>query len=131
MRILITGSRDWTEPKVILDAIIEALTTQFGTDHVIIHGGAIGADSMADAAARALNIPVEVHPARWAEHQPNCSAECRAERRCKRAGHVRNSEMVASGADICLAFIKDESPGTTGCASIAERSGIYVKRYFA
>ena len=129
MRVLITGSRMWGDPPLIRQAILNALSGQPGTDHTIIHGNAVGADSMADAVARSLNLSIEVHPARWAEHQDNCKPSCKSEKRCVRAGHVRNAEMVASGADICLAFIENDSRGATGCARMAEAAGIHTIRY--
>lgn len=129
MRILITGSRDWRDVEGVRAAILDALSGQPGTDHTIIHGAAIGADSIADAVARQLGLKIEAYPAAWSQHQDNCSEACRNERRCKRAGMVRNHQMVSSGADICLAFIKDESRGATGCANIAEAANIPTRRY--
>jgi len=32
--------------------------------------------------------------------------------------------MIASGADLCLAFIRNNSPGATHCARQAEQAGI-------
>jgi hypothetical protein len=43
----------------------------------------------------------------------------------------RNEEMVGLGADLCLAFIVDESRGATHCAWAAERSGIETIRFRA
>lgn len=111
MRILVTGSRTWTDRAVIRQAIVEELASQGGTRHVIVHGGALGADSYADAIARELELVVECHPADWTGLG-------------KRAGYVRNAEMVATNPDVCLAFIENESKGATMCASLAEASGI-------
>jgi hypothetical protein len=113
-RILITGSRDWTDYDAIFDAL-KASKDYLG-EITVVHGGASGADSTAGIIAHRLGLKVEVHPADWEKHG-------------KKAGFVRNSEMVKEGADFVLAFIKNDSKGATMCASLAEKAGIPVK-YF-
>lgn len=116
LRILVTGSRDWQSCATLQLALDEAAE---GTlDVTVVHGGARGADSMAGAEARSRGWLVEVYRADWSQYG-------------KRAGIVRNLKMVNLGADICLAFIRDGSPGATHCAKAAERAGIPVKRYLA
>lgn len=118
MRILITGSRDWEDWRFIEAAMVEAVAHSEDWPRVIptiIHGAARGADSMANGVAIRRNWRVIKMPADWRKHG-------------KRAGFVRNAEMVALGADICLAFIKNESRGATMAADLAEKAGIPTKR---
>lgn len=115
MRILITGSRTWTDKEAISNAIREAWLTHgrpYGT--IVVHGGARGADYLAGVAAKRQGFEVEVHPVTdedWTRYG-------------RKAGHLRNAGMVLAGADICLAFIRNESAGATGCASMARNAGI-------
>jgi hypothetical protein len=39
--------------------------------------------------------------------------------------------MVATSPDTCLAFIRDQSPGATGCADAADQAGIPTRRHTA
>lgn len=47
----------------------------------------------------------------------------------RKAGIVRNQEMVRDGADLCLVFLMSgaENRGTKDCWSRAERAGIPVR----
>lgn len=74
-----------------------------------------GADAIATRIWVQLGGLPEIHAADWS--------------RGKRAGPERNARMVRMGADLLLAFILDASPGATGCAEMAERAGIPVRRY--
>lgn len=121
MRVIVTGSRSWDKPEPIwsiLD-IIAGETLAIGDEMVLVHGACPdGADMHADAWYRAkrgeMPLGVERHPAQWALHN-------------KRAGFVRNQEMVRRGADLVLAFLRDDSPGTTQCIELAEREGLTVQ----
>lgn len=107
-RILITGSRTWENTDAILEAIDE-----HGGDYAVVVSGhcPLGVDAMAEDAARGLGMDLEIHPADWNTHG-------------KRAGFLRNAEMVNLGADVCLAFIRDESKGATMTANLAQKAGI-------
>lgn len=114
-RILVTGSRAWTDYDVIRDAI-EKAAADLGGDAVVVHGNAQGADRLADRAARALGLRTEPRSARW-----------RTEGRA--AGPLRNQRMVDLGADVCLAFPLGESRGTRDAITRAEAAGIPVRVY--
>lgn len=114
-RLLVTGSRDWTNADAIAFAL-GACCALFDRRVTLIHGDCpTGADALADEIWRALvpDLPVEPHPADWDLHG-------------KAAGPIRNSEMVALGADLCLAFPLEDSRGTRDCMSKAKAAGIPV-----
>lgn len=88
---------------------------------VVVHGNAPGADSIANRWAlennrNGYNVAVEVHPAQWTKHG-------------RRAGPLRNQEMVDAGADLVLAFIKDNSPGASHLVREARTAGIPVEEF--
>jgi len=115
MRVLVTGSRDWSDP----DLVVAALEAEAVGDPkmVVVHGGnGAGVDAIADRWATERGITVEVHPARWNEEG-------------KRAGPLRNERMVRKGADLCLAFIRDNSRGAEDCARRAQAAGILTNIY--
>lgn len=118
MRVLVTGSRDWTSRCVIYRALGETRGWVPHDQMVLIHGGARGADQIAAHYAEAMDWGIEKYPALWNLYG-------------KRAGFMRNAEMVNAGADVCLAFIYNNSRGATHCAGLAESAGIPVRRYRA
>jgi SLOG family YspA-like protein len=110
-RVLITGSRTWTDNTIIRDA----LAPYRSPGAVLVHGDARGADRIAAAIWRRWGLPVESHPADWSVGRA--------------AGVIRNRRMVGLGADVCLAFIRDHSRGATHCAEAAENAGIPTRRH--
>ena len=124
-RVLITGSRTWTDRGAIHNALLDTRdaldwTGRDGMDVVLVSGACPkGADAMAEEIAeQIIGWPVERHPADW-------------DRYGTRAGFIRNDEMVQLGADLCLAFIKDKSRGASMTAELAERAGIKTWKYVA
>ena len=116
-RVLITGSRTWEDEESVRFEI--AGLTMLHPGLVVVHGACPkGADAMAAKACRDIGIRQEPHPADWQQHG-------------KAAGFRRNAEMVALGADVCLAFIMGGSKGATHCADLAEKAGIPTMRLTA
>jgi hypothetical protein len=138
-RILVTGSRDWTDRSAMALAISDYLGER-GTSigrawpfPLVIHGGARGADACADAIARNWGWTPRKVEADW--YGP-CREPCRPGHRrrnqrgdwyCPAAGNYRNQAMVDSGADICLAFPLPGSEGTWDCVQRAKAAGIPVR----
>lgn len=129
MRILVTGSRDWSHWATITFAIEDAVFGRENEVIAVVHGGCPeGADYMAGYVAYRAGLVVEVHEANWLAHG-------------KAAGPIRNQEMVDAGADIGLAFlmpckksgcrlsIPHNSHGASDCVMRARAAGITVREY--
>lgn len=114
MRILITGSRDWPAEEDIQFALVMAEELPPSNNTLVSGACPTGADQMAEKAAEKLGWKVERHPADWKKYG-------------KRAGFLRNKEMVDLGADLCLAFIHNNSKGASMTLDLAEKAGIPTK----
>jgi hypothetical protein len=111
-RVLVTGSRTWTARHVIAGALRE----HYAPGVVLVSGACPrGADAIAEQLWQSWGGQVERHPADWATGRS--------------AGLERNAAMVAAGADVCLAFIRDASPGASHTACLAGLAGIPTHRY--
>lgn len=114
-RLLITGSRSWNDVAVI-ESELRNVYRMYGSDVVLVSGACpTGADAQCERVAKIAGWLIETHPADWNKDG-------------KRAGFVRNAKMVWLGADMCLAFIKDESAGAAHTAELATKSGIQVRK---
>ena len=113
--ILVCGSREWTDRSMIRLRLATLLPKDPGADEpTIIHGAARGADSIAGEIAQQLGFWVESYPADWKRHG-------------KRAGPIRNREMLDKVPDLVIAFVRGESRGTWDCVHEAEARGIPVE----
>lgn len=109
MRILITGSRDFDNFELMRYILIFFKEK----DITLIHGDCRGADKIAGYIGKSLGFNIEAHPADWNRYG-------------KKAGPIRNTEMVDSGADLVLAFPIGNSYGTKDCIRKAEQRGIPI-----
>lgn len=134
-RIIVTGSRDWSDRWAVAEALIQARDEAPGTGRdqpprrmLVRHGGARGADAHADYWARSWRWLVEEHPVTKQTWRTLGA----------RAGRQRNQHMVNLGAELCVAFLlpcsqptcKRPDPhgshGTTDCIEKATEAGIPV-----
>ena len=123
MRVLVTASRDWDDWGLMVDTL--AAYHAEGNTLVVGRGGR--GDRWAESIAVRLGWTIDPHPADW-------------DRRGRAAGPIRNSEMVQSGAHVCLAFIRPcrqskcdrpkphGSHGASDTADLAEQADIPTVR---
>jgi len=113
-RVLVTGSRTWTDTGTIRDA----LASVWGDGAAVLVSGACprGADRLAEQLWTRWGGRVERHPADWDRHG-------------RGAGYRRNTAMVAAGASVCLAFVRAGSPGASHTAALAKAAGIPTHRH--
>ena len=115
-KILITGSRAWTDRRTIVNAFNEILKTVPVDTITVIQGECRGADLLAKEIAEFLGMNIISFPANWNRHG-------------KAAGFMRNAEMVAQKPDVCLAFPIGPSKGTRHCMKLAADAGVEVREF--
>jgi len=108
MRTIIAGSRTITSYKMLLVAIRKC----GWVPTIILCGDARGADKLGEEWAKRNNVPVEHYPADW-------------DGLGKKAGYVRNSEMVQN-ADALIALWDGNSKGTEHTIHLAKEKGLKV-----
>jgi hypothetical protein len=114
VRVIVSGSRGWGANGVEVFRLYKRLE-ELPRDTVVIHGDASrGADRIADKAAKHYHYKVERHPAPW-------------KMLGKRAGIVRNIEMLDAKPDLVIAFWDGESRGTGHMIHAARERGIPIE----
>jgi hypothetical protein len=134
VRILVCGSRDWTNADIIwttLDGFYEK-SQRLSKPLTLIHGACntkldtranktlgIGADAIAEKWALMMgdkNVFCNPYPAPWGTFG-------------RKAGFIRNRQMLTEGKpDIVLGFMNQESPGTKMMLNFAKNAGVKTYR---
>lgn len=142
LRILVTGARRWPDRGAVwheLDERVRQLPPK--ATMTVVHGACYedetGADWFAHEWCRQSDrhgtvvVIEEPHAADW---DRLCDPGCRhtpgrrfGRRFCRRAGFIRNQEMVDLGADQALGFPLGKSSGTRHCMGRALAAGIPVR----
>lgn len=108
-RILVCGSRDWNDRRIIRQILL-VLRDPWQPDQTVIHGDAAGADSKADRIARILGYKVRPYPANWDAYG-------------RSAGPRRNQQMLEEGKpEIVYAFTTGLCPITRGTSDMIKRA---------
>lgn len=113
MKVLVCGGRDYDD-YIRAWSVLYSICDEFGLwdedmllpeGITIVHGGARGADRLADQWAVANWVPIEEYKADWDKYG-------------KSAGHRRNQEMLDKAKpDLVIAF-----PGGRGTADMVRRA---------
>lgn len=111
MRVLVCGGRTYSNVTRVWEVLCSIEFGQ-GPIHLIIHGDAKGADTLAKRWAMTFGVQNAAYPAQWHLYD-------------KAAGAIRNKQMAVEGQpDLVVAF-----PGGRGTADMvrqARRHGIEV-----
>ncbi|WP_338575813.1 DUF2493 domain-containing protein [Brevundimonas olei] len=110
LRVIVCGGRDYSNYEAVCEALDSIHVSGRGI-HVIIHGNARGADTLAGRWAGERRVKCWPVPANWS-------------RDGKRAGPLRNQRMIGHQPDLVVAF-----PGGRGTADMvgrAEKAGVQV-----
>lgn len=108
MIVLVCGSRDWQDEAAIADRLAEL------PDCTILHGCARGVDRIAAEIGDLYGHAVHGFPAGWDKYG-------------KRAGFLRNVQMLDEGPDLVIAFQAHKSRGTQHTIDEARKRGIPVE----
>jgi len=112
MRTIIAGSRDITDPTIVARAV-KASGFEVST---VICGGAEGVDTLGEAWAKGLGLPVEYFLAKWQTHG-------------KKAGPMRN-QLMAQSAEALVAIPRQGSKGTWDMVRRAKLEGLKVYVFY-
>jgi hypothetical protein len=104
MKVAVIGSR--TYPKLHL---VRKLIETLPEGCILISGGARGVDTVAEEAARARGLTVQVFPAEW--------------RKYGRGAGIKRNQDIITRADVVLAFWNGISPGTEHSIQLAKSLG--------
>lgn len=105
MKVIIAGSRSFTDYKTLTDHCDHLLSNQ--SDIEIVSGTANGADKLGERYAEEKGYPVKKFAANWNELG-------------KKAGYIRNEQM-AQYADALIAFWDGKSKGTKHMIELAKK----------
>ena len=121
LRIIIAGSRDFDNYKVLEDESSKIIEKELNDDIQsirIISGTARGADQLGERFAKKYNYSISCFPAEWGLYG-------------KSAGYRRNAEMAKfavsnNNVGILIAFWDSQSKGTKHMIDLANRYGLKV-----
>jgi hypothetical protein len=113
MKIAVIGSREFDNPTFLSEVL-----GKYAVDiSMLISGGCIGADKMAEQWARDKNIPIQIFKPEWTKYG-------------KSAGIIRNRTIIEN-CDLCIAFWDGKSKGTASGIRICKEMKKECKVFYA
>lgn len=106
MKVAVIGGRDFSNKELLY----KTLNNLRIKPELIISGGALGADTLAEAWAKDNNIPTQIFYPDWNKHG-------------KAAGPIRN-KLIVESCDVCIAFWDGKSRGTKSSIDMCKSKGI-------
>lgn len=136
--VLLTGSQTWTDPRPIRALLTEIRDAHPGENLVLRHGRCLkGADLIGHRLGVELGYKIDPHPARWYADCDPLFCRPPGHRKldrigrlyCPAAGVRRNQYMVdlEPRPDEGVAFVKNNSPGSSHCVRAMRVAGIPVR----
>lgn len=128
IRVLVCGSRTFKDRWHLFNTLydfVEERNLKSEPDELgnwlpsgltIVHGGAKGADLIADEWAVVNWVPIDEHKADWNKYG-------------RAAGPIRNKQMLDTGVDVVIAFPRGEARGTRHMMKIAREAGVEVLEF--
>jgi hypothetical protein len=115
MKILICGDRNYNDFEA-MECYLAEFPITCDEPLFIISGGCRGADKLAERYCKKWKIPFKEYPADWDTYG-------------KRAGPIRNRQMLDADPDIVIAFHQNlhKSKGTIDTIKEANKRGIEVR----
>jgi hypothetical protein len=111
---MVAGSRLWRNASTVNNAVQETwIAAGKPSDTIIVCNDTPGPGMIIEKYAPKLGFTIERHEVDWGE---GSSARLQ-----------QYKKMADSGADICLMFIRNESPGAKKFVELAEAANIPVK----
>jgi hypothetical protein len=114
MNLIIAGGRDFDNWHLLWESLERILKDTDKSTITVFCGMAKGADTLGKQYALLNNIPVKLFPADWDTHG-------------KKAGILRNQEMIDAGATHLVAFWDQKSRGTADMIKRATKAGLAVR----
>ena len=118
MKIAIIGSRSWNNHDIFYKQVTNDLIDNKPT--VIISGGAIGVDTMAEQYAREHNIPIQIIRPDYKNIEMN---QKYGKDKWGKIAPLERNKIIANECDMMIAFILDNSSGTMFTIKEAQKLG--------